>query len=171
MEFPWTLAFEPWSFPQFFLGLGEDLTKRGEVIGADFLALHESGDKGGEAAVEDTVEETAAFLVLAVGLSDGGRVAKFSADGLHGKGSFFGEPADEGLHGAWFPVQSPFQFLHNLSEGAGAAFPKYFHDGPFGIGDARRGGWRVVFFGGHFLDCKRDLMRITDVIVGWQGCF
>ena len=131
---------------QFGLGLKQHLTKSGEVVFRDFFTLHQAGDKGRETTVEDAIEETAAFFELAVVLIDGGRVAELTADGLDGERSFFGESADEGLHGARFPVKAAFEFAHDIAERAGAAFPKDLHHGPFGVGDAGRGG-DVVFVG------------------------
>jgi len=132
------------SLLQFALGLGEHLTKGGEVVFRDFFTLHEASDEGCEAAVENAVEETDAFLMLALILSDGGCVAELAADGFDGQSTFVGESTDEGLHGAGFPVQAAFEFLHDITEGASAAFPKDLHDGPFGVGNAGRGG-NVVF--------------------------
>lgn len=126
------------------LSLSQHLTKSREVVFRDFFAFHEAGDEGREATVEDAVEEAAAFFELALVLIDGGRVAELAAHGLDGKRTFFGESADEGLHGARFPVQAAFEFAHDFAERAGAAFPQDFHDGPFGVGDAGRGGDVVV---------------------------
>ena len=135
------------SLLQFALGLGEHLTKGGEVVFRDFFTLHEASDERGEAAIEDAVEETDAFLMLALILSDGGRVAELTADSFDGQSTFVGEATYEGLHGAGFPVQTAFEFANDITEGAGAAFPEDLHDGPFGVGNAGRGG--DVFFVGH----------------------
>lgn len=129
---------------QFALGLSEHLTKSGEVIFRDFFTLHEAGDERGEAAVEDAVEEAAAFLMLTLILSDGGRVTELTAHGFDGESTFLREAADEGLHGARLPVQAAFEFANDLAKRTGAAFPEDLHDGPFGVGDAGRGG-DIVF--------------------------
>lgn len=134
------------SLLQFALSLGQHLTKGGEVVFRNFFTLHETGDERREAAVEDTIQETAAFFELAVVLIDGGRVAELTAHGFDRERAFFGKSADEGLHGARFPGEAAFEFLHDIAERAGAAFPKDLHDGPFGVRDAGRGG-EVVFVG------------------------
>jgi hypothetical protein len=84
--------------------------------------------------------------MLALILSDGGCVAELAADGFDGQSTFVGEAADEGLHGAGFPVQAAFEFANDITEGASAAFPEDLHDGPFGVRNAWRGG-DVVFVG------------------------